>query len=186
MACPDLALDAEPSRHGRRTATRHVTRRCPCAPKPRPSAPVLRSCKSTLQPVAEPRGHRLRRGAGDTLSQLDSPCFRVAASTMPKVFSMAEYQQMLDRFISARRYPLVTIGAAWIFKGGEGEELWIASDSRLSGDGTDSLGMTVLNCCRCHGVMQWRASREALLRHTPFSCKSPMRLVPIELQLMEL
>ena len=98
-------------------------------------APVLRSCKSTLQPVAEPRGHRLRRGAGDTLSSLDSPCFRVAASTMPKVFSMAEYQQMLDRFISARRYRSVTIGAAWIFKGGEGEELWIASDSRLSGDG---------------------------------------------------
>jgi hypothetical protein len=29
----------------------------------------------------------------------------------------------------------MTIGAAWISTGAEGEELWIASDSRLSGDG---------------------------------------------------
>jgi len=29
----------------------------------------------------------------------------------------------------------MTIGAAWISKGPEGESLWMASDSRLSGDG---------------------------------------------------
>jgi len=29
----------------------------------------------------------------------------------------------------------MTIGAAWISKSTEGEELWIASDSRLTGDG---------------------------------------------------